>query len=118
MPDINIWEGIRNKGEQWWLLLIGSARHYECNVSGGDVDVSSAFPNCRQIYADVEGIAKIDYVDDSNGDVWTEVLTIGPAPRAIRNVSKVYQNYKPATPTTAQIYDSSGGTYIGIKLRR
>lgn len=93
-----------------------TGEHEVADASGGVV--TPTMQNCRAIYADVEGIAKIDYKSPVDGQVYTEVLTVGTAFKQIRNVIKVYDTYDGSTPCTAQVYDATGALVVGLKLRR
>ena len=108
------------------ILSMPTSRHYEGDVSGLSADesidltsVTPKFDNCRCIYADTVGIAKIQYFDDGLGQYVTEVLIVGPEPLLIRNVTKIYHSYDGGnSAVTSKIYTSAGSLVIGIKLRR
>jgi hypothetical protein len=88
-------------------------------VDASSADATPSMTNCRSIYADVEGIIKIDYTSPVDGQTHTEVLTVGTAFKQIRNVTKVYNTYDGgSTECTAQVYKDDGSLVVGLKLRR
>ena len=109
-------------GDEALQAMVGTANKLECDASAGNFTVPSAtgsdWTNCREIYADSAGIAKIDFKNDQ-GISQTEVLyMIAGLPYHYRNITKVYQNYKTGTVCTAKYYNNTGSLIVGIKIRR
>ena len=102
------------RGDRVHQMQMPTSRHYECDASAADKVVEEDFQNCRYIYADVEGLAKITYRDDGDGCVEvTEVMTVGTTFKPVRHVVRVWNDV-----TTAEYYDVDGDAVVGIKLRR
>ena len=73
---------------------------------------------CRQIYADIPGLIKIDIRPKDSMTVTTLVHDFnGLNPlNCDCIVTKVYSDYKTNTDCTASIYESEGTTALGIKI--
>ena len=107
-------------------LMIGTIRHQVIdltNLTGDYADLSGGdnIENCRVIYADTEGTAKISYIDDSDGTEHTEVTTVGTSFKQVRNVTKVWKRRIVGSDTpvcTAKVFRDDGEEVYGIKIRR
>jgi len=99
--------------------LLGVQDHLTVDASTADYNVSETWQNCRAISCDTAGIVKLDYKTDF-GETKTVVMQISAGQLfQLRNVTKVYRYYKPATAITAEIYkDSDGQSSAGIRLHR
>jgi hypothetical protein len=99
-------------------MLVGTARHETVNCAAADV--VPTMKNCRAIYADqASGIVKISYVDDSDGETYTEVIELQQGVfYPIRNVTRVFRYYVGTTACTAKAWGDTGLVVTGIKLRR
>jgi hypothetical protein len=102
----NIFEGKATR------LLVGVNRHEVCNVEGGDY--TPTITNCRVISCDQSGIIKFDYVDEFDGKTSTRVMQVTQGTfYSVRNVTKVYHDYRAADggttyDCTAQAYTDTG----------
>lgn len=117
---MNIFAGLFGQiGERVRVLMLGTARHALVNATGLTANNKAvpAFLNCREIYVDVAGTVKYDYVDDE-GETRTEVqyLPLGPWPH--RNVCAIYGTIDGSTACTGKVYDDNGNLVVGMKVRR
>jgi hypothetical protein len=121
---------VRNDGPA--RLSMGTQDHEECdaetvneNLNAAGVAFNAAgtkylpsMRNCREVYADVAGICKYDYISSDTGEIKTEVQNITNAPWPHRCVVGVYKNYADGSACTATILKSDGSSKIGLKIRR
>ena len=96
--------------------MIMGFKNYEL-LDGSSGDATATKKNCRCIWADTSGIAKIDYTG-TDGTTVTEVVTLLAGVNDFHNVTKLYQYYTGTTAGTAKCYNSSGTEKTNaIKLR-
>lgn len=90
-------------------------RHIEDADASSDYTVTRQ--NCNEVFADVAGIIKVDFRKGFDGETFTRVFALAAGiPIKLRNVIKVYQEYKASTNCTATIYNSAGATKVGLHL--
>ena len=108
-----IWSG----GRVTEALSVPSARHEECNVTSADV--VPTMQNCRCVYSNTAGRVKVDYLDDDDGSIHTEIIDVSPAFVPVRNVTKVYRYLTGTTVPTSKIrLAADDSEVVGLKLRR
>lgn len=97
-------------------IILSMGGHYIADCSSDDADIPEAYQHCRYAEVDVEGIVKVDYLDD-NGQTHTLVCNaIAGVPVRVSRITRVYQYYTGVTACTVQVYNVSGSLVTGIRL--
>lgn len=93
-------------------LNLPTGIHAVCDASS--VDAVPDFTNCRCCYVDTAGVVHYQYADPADGSLYEEYIMMNAGTfYPIRNVTKVFNS-----GTTAEVYNVSGVSKVGLKVRK